>query len=281
MTTTVAITGATDGLGRALARRLAADDDVRLVLHGRDPAKLEQTIAEIAPHTTPHTTPITVTADLADLAQVAGLAEAITTQVDTLDVLVNNAGIGSGEPDGRERRTSHDGLELRFAVNYLATFVLTENLLGLLRASTTPEHTARVVHVASLGQHPLDLDDLQLERNYSGSRAYARSKLAQIMHCFDLAERFGTDELTATALHPGTYMPTKIVVNEIGRTVDTLESGVEATRRLAVDPALEGTTGQFFDRLRPAPVDDQAYDADVRAALRARSLDLAGAALTG
>jgi NAD(P)-dependent dehydrogenase (short-subunit alcohol dehydrogenase family) len=275
MTTTVAITGATDGLGRALARRLAADDDVRLVLHGRDPAKLEQTAAEIAPHTTP----ITVTADLADLAQVAGLAASISDQVDTLDVLVNNAGIGSGEPDGRERRTSHDGLELRFAVNYLATFVLTENLLDLLRRSTTPEHTARVVHVASLGQHPLDLDDLMLERNYSGSRAYAQSKLAQIMHCFDLAERFPATELTATALHPGTYMPTKIVTTEIGRTVDTLESGVEATRRLAVDPALEGITGQFFDRLRPAPVDDQAYDADVRKALRARSLDLAGAAL--
>ncbi|MCD2192831.1 SDR family NAD(P)-dependent oxidoreductase [Actinomycetospora endophytica] len=278
MTTTIAITGATDGLGRALALRLAADHDVRLVLHGRDADKLEQVAAEVT-STAGATPPVTVTADLADLAQVAGLADTITERVDTLDVLVNNAGIGSGEPDGRERRTSRDGIELRFAVNYLATFVLTENLLGLLRRSTTPERAARVVHVASLGQHPLDLDDLQLEHHYSGTRAYAQSKLAQIMHCFDLGERFGADELTATALHPGTYMPTKIVVNEIGRTVDSLESGVEATRRLAVDPALEGTTGQFFDRLRPAPVDDQAYDAEVRRTLRARSLELAGPAL--
>jgi NAD(P)-dependent dehydrogenase (short-subunit alcohol dehydrogenase family) len=271
--TTIAITGATDGLGRALAVRLAADDDVRLVLHGRDPAKLDEVAAEVRGAGSADA--VTVTADLADLAQVARLADDIRTQVDALDVLVNNAGIGSGEPDGRERRTSHDGIELRFAVNYLATFVLTENLLSLLRAPAIAERAARVVHVSSLGQHPLDLDDLMLERGYSGGRAYAQSKLAQIMHCFDLAHRFTVDELTATCLHPGTYMPTKIVLNEIGRSVDTLDSGVEATRRLAIDPALEGTTGQFFDRLRPARPNAQADDADVRAALRARSLELA------
>jgi NAD(P)-dependent dehydrogenase (short-subunit alcohol dehydrogenase family) len=273
MATTLAITGATDGLGRALALRLAADGDIRLVLHGRDPGKLERVAEEIRAAGAPD--PVTVAADLADLAQVARLAEEITAGVDTLDVLVNNAGIGSGEPDGRERRTSRDGLELRFAVNYLATFVLTENLLPLLTASATGGRAARVVHVSSLGQHPLALDDLQLEHGYSGSRAYAQSKLAQIMHCFDLARRFAPDELTATSLHPGTYMPTKIVLNEIGRSVDTLDSGVEATRRLAVDPALEGTTGEFFDRLRPARANAQAYDDDVRDALRARSLELA------
>ena len=272
MTTTIAISGATDGLGRALALRLAADDDVRLVLHGRDPAKLEQTAAEVTRAGGPP--PLTATADLSDLAQVARLAETIAGSVERLDVLVNNAGIGSGEPDGRERRTSQDGLELRFAVNYLATFVLTENLLPLLRASATDERAARVVHVASLGQAPLDLDDLMLERDYSGGRAYAQSKLAQIMHCFDLAQRLPA-EITANALHPGTYMPTKIVTSEIGRSVDSLESGVEATRRLAVDPALAGTTGQFFDRLRPARANDQAYDEDIRAGLRSRSLDLA------
>ena len=275
---TIAITGATDGLGRALAVRLAAHGDVRLVLHGRDPAKLDEVAADV--RGAGSADPVTVTADLADLAQVARLAEDVTTQVDTLDVLVNNAGIGSGEPDGRERRTSHDGIELRFAVNYLATFLLTENLLPLLRASTADGRAARVVHVSSLGQHPLDLDDLMLERGYSGGRAYAQSKLAQIMHCFDLAQRFAADELIATCLHPGTYMPTKIVMTEIGRSVDTLDSGVEATRRLAVDPGLEGTTGQFFDRLRPARPNAQADDAQVRAALRARSLELAGSHVT-
>lgn len=273
MTTTLAITGATDGLGRALALRLAADGDVRLVLHGRDPAKLDRVADEVRSAGAPE--PVTLAADLADLARVARLAGEIADHVDTLDVLVNNAGIGSGEPDGRERRTSHDGLELRFAVNYLATFVLTENLLPLLTASATGDHAARVVHVSSLGQHPLDLDDLLLERDYSGTRAYAQSKLAQIMHCFDLARRFPAGQLTATSLHPGTYMPTKIVLSEIGRSVDTLDSGVEATRRLAADPALEGTTGEFFDRLRPARANAQAYDDHVRDALRTRTLELA------
>lgn len=273
MTTTLAITGATDGLGRALALRLAADGDVRLLLHGRDAAKLDRVADEVRSAGAPDS--VTLTADLADLAQVARLADEVAGRVERLDVMVNNAGIGSGEPDGRERRTSHDGLELRFAVNYLAPFVLTEKLLPLLTASATSEHAARVVHVSSLGQHPLELDDLQLERDYSGTRAYAQSKLAQIMHCFDLAQRHPAGQLTATSLHPGTYMPTKIVLTEIGRSVDTLDSGVEATRRLAVDPALEGTTGEFFDRLRPARANAQAYDQQVRDALRARSLELA------
>jgi NAD(P)-dependent dehydrogenase (short-subunit alcohol dehydrogenase family) len=273
MTSTLAITGATDGLGRALALRLAADGDVRLVLHGRDTAKLEQVADEVRNAGAPD--PLTVTADLADLAQVARLADEIADRTERLDALVNNAGIGSGEPDGRTRRTSHDGLELRFAVNYLATFVLTEKLLPVLTASAASDHAARVVHVSSLGQHPLDLDDLQLEHDYSGGRAYAQSKLAQIMHCFDLAQRHPAEQLTATSLHPGTYMPTKIVLNEIGRSVDTLDSGVEATRRLAADPALEGTTGEFFDRHRPARANAQAYDPELRQALRARSLELA------
>ncbi|GAA0929347.1 MULTISPECIES: SDR family NAD(P)-dependent oxidoreductase [Streptomyces violaceusniger group] len=277
-TTTIAITGATDGLGRALAMRLAADRDVRLVLHGRDPAKLERVATEI--ESTGAAPPLTATADLSDLAQAARLADTIAGSVDRLDVLVNNAGIGSGEPDGRERRTSHDGHELRFAVNYLAAFVLTENLLPLLRASATTQHAARVVHVSSLGQHPLDFDDLMLEHAYSGTRAYGQSKLAQIMHCLDLAGRFAPTELTATCLHPGTYMPTKIVLSEIGVTADTLESGAEATRRLALDPALEGTTGQFFDRLRPAHATGQAYDEQARAALRVRSLALVNGHLT-
>ncbi|GAA3806281.1 SDR family NAD(P)-dependent oxidoreductase [Amycolatopsis tucumanensis] len=222
-----------------------------------------------------------MTADLSELAQVARLAGTIAEEAGRLDVLVNNAGIGSGEPDGRERRTSRDGHELRFAVNYLATFVLTENLIPLLRASATADHAARVVHVASLGQHPLDFDDLMIERGYSGTRAYGQSKLAQIMHCLDLAGRFAPAELTATSLHPGTYMPTKIVLSEIGFSSDTLDTGVAATRRLAVDPEVEGVTGQFFDRDRPARANEQAYDEAARATLRARSLALAGAHLTG
>ncbi|CAO5233379.1 SDR family NAD(P)-dependent oxidoreductase [Frankia sp. AgKG'84/4] len=265
---TVLITGATDGLGRALALRLASEG-AALILHGRDADKLARTAEEIqSTHGAPR--PRTVRADLAELAQVRRLSAAVAATTDRLDVLVSNAGIGSGAPDGRTRQTSADGFELRFAVNYLAGFLLTLDLLPLLRRSAP----ARVVNVASLGQHPLDFDDLMIEHGYSGSRAYGQSKLAQIMSGFELAEQLPAGEVTVNSLHPGTYMPTKIVLAEIGRHVDSLDDGVAATHRLAVSPDLAGTTGRFFDRTRDAAPSAQASDRAARAELRTRSLDL-------
>ena len=128
---TIFITGATDGLGRALADRLAADG-ARLILHGRDAGRLTDVADRIAA-TQGGPRPVTVLADLADLGQVRGLADEVRRATDRLDVFVSNAGIGGGELDGRERRTSADGYELRFAVNYLAGFLLTLELLPLLR----------------------------------------------------------------------------------------------------------------------------------------------------
>jgi NAD(P)-dependent dehydrogenase (short-subunit alcohol dehydrogenase family) len=234
----ILITGATDGLGRALAERLAREGE-ELLLHGRNPDRL---------------------------------AAEVRDATDRLDVLVSNAGIGSGEPDGRDRRTSADGYELRFAVNFLAGFLLTLELLPLLRASAP----ARVVNVASLGQYPLDFDDLMLERGYDGSRAYAQSKLAQIMTGFELAARVPASEVTVNSLHPATYMPTKMVLQEIGRQVDSVEDGVASTHRLACDPALSGVTGAFFDRTREARANEQAYDPDARAELWRRATELIG-----
>jgi NAD(P)-dependent dehydrogenase (short-subunit alcohol dehydrogenase family) len=264
---TVLITGATDGLGRALAFRLAADD-VELILHGRDQGKLDAVADAIAGSA--QSRPTMVVADLADLAEVRRMAADVLRTTPRLDVLVSNAGIGSGEPDGRTRRTSADGYELRLAVNYLAGFLLTLELLPLLRG-TGP---ARVINVASIGQYPLDFDDLMLEHGYSGSRAYGQSKLAQIMSGFELADRVPAAEVTVNSLHPGTYMPTKIVLEEIGRTVDGLEVGVAAVRRLVIDSDLSGVTGRFFDRTREATANDQAYDGKARAELWERSLEL-------
>lgn len=262
----VLVTGATDGLGRALADRLAADGHT-LILHGRNADKLAETAAAIR-----GTEVRTALADLADLAQVRRLAADVRGMTDRLDVLVSNAGVGSGLPAGRDRSTSVDGHELRFAVNFLAGFLLTLELLPLLRASAP----ARIVNVASLGQHPLDFDNLMLERGYDGPRAYSQSKLAQIMSGFELAARLPAGEVTVNSLHPGTFMPTKIVTEEIGYTVDTLETGVSATHRLAVGTDVEGVTGRFFDRLREARADDQAYDTAARRELWRRALDLVG-----
>lgn len=262
------ITGATDGLGLALAHRLAADG-ATLILHGRDQRKLDRTADGIG--AIPGVDrPRTVLADLADLAQVRTLADDVRQATGRLDVFVSNAGIGSGEPDGRTRRTSADGYELRFAVNYLTGFLLTLELLPLLRASAP----ARVVNVASIGQHPLDFSDLMIERGYSGTRAYGQSKLAQIMSGFELASRMPGSEVTVNSLHPATYMPTKIVLDETGYNVDSIDEGVAATRRLVSDPALAQVTGKFFDRTREARANPQAYDAGARAELWRRSLQL-------
>lgn len=264
---TILITGATDGLGRALADRLAGDG-AALILHGRDSDKLARTAEEL--RDAPGGEPQTVLADLSGLAQVRRLAAGVRGATGRLDVLVNNAGIGSGRPDGRERQTSADGHELRFAVNHLAGLLLTLELLPLLRASAP----ARVVNVASLGQHPLDFDDLMLEHGYSGTRAYAQSKLAQIIAGFELARRVPATEVTVNSLHPATYMPTKIVLDELGHHSESLEDGVRATHRLISDPDLADTTGAFFDRSQPADADPQAGDPDARAELWRRSLEL-------
>jgi NAD(P)-dependent dehydrogenase (short-subunit alcohol dehydrogenase family) len=264
----VFITGATDGLGRALADRLAGEG-ADLILHGRNAGRLDRTAAEIRER---HRTgrPRAVLADLADLAQVRRLAAEVRAATDRLDVFVSNAGIGSGAPDGRTRRTSVDGYELRFAVNYLAGFLLTLELLPLLRRSAP----ARIVNVASIGQAPIDFDDLMIERGYSGGRAYGQSKLAQIMSGFELAGRVPAGEVTVNSLHPATYMPTKMVLREVGRSIDTVEDGVAATHRLVADPELAGTTGGFFDRMREARANAQAYEAGARAELWRRSLRL-------
>lgn len=272
---TILITGATDGLGRALAHRLA-EDGATLILHGRDRNRLESTADGIRDaHRVPR--PRTVLADLAELAQVRRLAADVRAATDRLDVLVSNAGVGGGEPDGRNRRTSLDGYELRFAVNYLAGFLLTAELLPLLRRSAP----ARIVNVASIGQHPIDFDDIMLERGYTGMRAYGQSKLAQIMSGFSVSERVPATEVTVNSLHPATFMPTKMVLAEIGHHIDSLEDGVAATYRLVSDPALAGTTGRFFDRTRDVRADAQAYDAAAREQLWARSLALTGLEATG
>lgn len=265
---TILITGATDGLGRALAVQLAREG-ASLILHGRSHEKLEGLAAELQTDRATHTLAV---ADLADLRQVRDLAEQVKRDTNRLDALVSNAGVGSGLPDSRERQTSADGYELRFAVNYLAGFLLTNELLDLIRSSAP----ARIVYVASTGQHPIDFDDLMIEHGYSGPRAYGQSKLAQIMSGFELAGQLDPGRVTVNSLHPSTYMPTKIVLSEIGHSVDALEEGVAATRRLAVDPELAGTTGKFFDRQQEARANPQAYDAEARGELWRRSLDLTG-----
>ncbi|HYJ67437.1 MAG TPA: SDR family NAD(P)-dependent oxidoreductase [Nocardioidaceae bacterium] len=253
--TTALVTGATDGLGRSVAHDLAGRGATVLV-HGRSATRGERIVDELKRATGNGRVRLYL-ADLANLSQVETLADDVARDHAELHVLVNNAGIGAGLPDGRERQLSVDGYELRFAVNYLAGYLLTERLLPLLRQSAP----ARVGNVASLGQQAIDFADVMLTRDYDGWRAYQQSKLAQVIYTVDLSERVPAGEVAVNSLHPGTFMPTKIVTSELDHTVDTLETGTRNVVRLAVDPIPDGVNGAFFDRDTEAKADPQAYDA--------------------
>ncbi len=266
---TILVTGATDGLGRALARELARRG-ATVLLHGRSRQRLEETRREIGQATGNHRLHGYL-ADFSSLQDVRRLGSEVAGGQERLDVLVNNAGIGGAGP----RQVSVDGYELRFAVNYLAPFLLTHLLLPLLRRSAP----ARIVNVASVGQAPIDFDDVMLERGYDPMRAYAQSKLAQVMFTFELAERLraaGESGVTVNALHPASLMNTKMVLESFGYTMSTVQDGMEATLRLVISPELEGVSGRYYDRLREARADPQAYDPEGRLRLWRLSERLAG-----
>ena len=167
-------------------------------VHGRNPQRGADVISEIQAGTRGDAA--FYPADFASLDEVRGLADTVLDRHGRLDLLVNNAGIFT---DGiASRRTSADGPVVVFAVNYLAGFALTHRLLPLVTRSAP----ARVVHVASIAQQPLDLDDVMLTQGFSASRAYAQSEHAQVMHTFDLEGMIAGAEVSATCLHPATLM---------------------------------------------------------------------------
>jgi NAD(P)-dependent dehydrogenase (short-subunit alcohol dehydrogenase family) len=264
---TALVTGATDGVGRVVARELARQG-WRVLVHGRDRTRGEALAREIGQAGGRATF---LAADLASLAEVRRLADEVRQHTDRLDLLINNAGIGTaGNAPGRQ--TSADGHELRFAVNYLASFLLTRLLLPLLKASTP----ARIVNVASAGQQAIDFSDVMLTRHYSGSVAYRQSKLAQILFTIDLADELKGSGVIANTLHPSTYMNTTMVRQSGTTPISTVEDGAAAILQLAVGPALEGRSGLYFNVLRESRADPQAYDAGARRRLRALSLELTG-----
>jgi NAD(P)-dependent dehydrogenase (short-subunit alcohol dehydrogenase family) len=263
------VTGSTDGLGRAVARALAASG-FRVWIHGRDAKRGEDLVREISAQ---GGSARFHRADFASLAEVRVLADAVCASHDRLDLLINNAGIGTGD-GGRPapRQASADGHELRFAVNYLSGYLLTRLLLPML-ARARP---ARIVNVASVGQYPLDFDNLMLTRAYSGMRAYAQSKLAQVMMTIDLAAELRDSGVTVNCLHPATYMDTTMVRAAGVEPVSTVDEGAAAVMNLAVSGELEGRTGEYFDGLRPARANAQAYDPQARRRLAEVSARLTG-----
>ena len=259
----VLVTGSTGGLGHEVARRLAAAGD-HVIVHGRDVDRGSELVAEIQEMGSGSAR--FYVADLASFDEVRALAQAVQRDYQRLDVLVNNAGIWLEGP----RKLSADGHELHFQVNYLSGFLLTRQLLPLLKATGQ----ARVVNASSGAQRPIDFDDVMLEGGYSDTRAYAQSKLAQVMFTFDLATELEGTGVIVNALHPATMMDTGMVLDRGARARASVHDGADAVMHL-IDSSGLGSGG-YFNQTTPARANDQAYDVEARARLRALSEKLTG-----
>jgi NAD(P)-dependent dehydrogenase (short-subunit alcohol dehydrogenase family) len=261
------ITGSTDGVGRYVATELAKQG-AKVLIHGRDAGRGKALIEEIK--RAGKETPTFYQADLASLAAVRALAGAVKADHQKLDVFVSNAGIGSMN-GGAQRQLSADGHELRFAVNYLAG--LLAYLLLLLIKAAAP---SRIVNVSSLGQHPIDFDDVMITRNYSGGRAYSQSKLSQILFTIDLAAELKGAGVIVNSLHPATYMNTTMVRAGGITPMSTVEQGGAAILHLVFGDDVANKSGLFFNGMHEMKANAQAYDETARKRLRALSLELTG-----
>ena len=264
------VTGSTDGIGNLTARRLA-ELDWTVLVHGRDPEKVSRVAADIR-QASGNPGVAGFTADLASLAAVRRLADAVREDHPRLDVLINNAGVLPAGANGNERHFSDDGYELCLAVNHLAPFLLTRSLIPCLEASPA----ARILNVSSVAQETVDFDDLMLDTGYRPMRAYARSKLALTMFTMALHERLQDSAITVNCLHPGTLLDTNMVRQAAFRPLGSAASGAEVEVHLATAPELAGVSGVYFDRKTPARAHAQAYDRQARERLWRISLELTG-----
>jgi NAD(P)-dependent dehydrogenase (short-subunit alcohol dehydrogenase family) len=261
------ITGATDGIGKLTALQLAKQN-AHVLIHGRNETKVANVINEIK-NITGNQNIEGFVADLSSLEEVRKLADNILEKHNSVDVLINNAGVGTAD-----KRYGKDGTELRFAVNYLAPFLLTHLLLPALKNAAP----SRIVNVASAGQAPIHFDDIMLEKNFDGTTAYCRSKLALIMFTIDLAEQLKKENVTVNSLHPGTYLDTNMV-RESGITPwGKPETGADAEVFLATSSQLENVAGKYFDVKKEAKANSQAYDEKARKKLRELSMESTGLA---
>lgn len=274
------VTGATSGIGKETALGLARLG-ARVVIVGRDPART-RAVAEWVTATAGSDPVAFLLADLSSLAQVRRVAREFRNRYARLDVLVNNAGAIF-----TRRETTTDGFERTWALNHLAYFLLTHELLDLLKASAP----ARIVSVAST-MHTggvIDFDNLQGETRYGGVSAYSRSKLANILFTYALARRLEGTGVTANCLHPGGVATgfghskpgiIDLVLRLAKPFLLTAERGAATSIYLASSPEIEGVTGGYFARCKPARSSAASHDRALQERLWARSLQQVAAPLS-
>ena len=256
----VLITGATSGIGKATASALAAYG-ASVVIHGRDEEKAKETVEEIREETK-NPAVYYILADFEKLDEVRFLANEFRRQFHRLDVLINNAGAVFGK-----RQESADGIELTLQVNYLCHFLVTNLLLDMLKASSP----SRVLNVSS-GVHEhghIDFEDLQMTRKYSGQKAYASSKLAQVLFTYELARRLEGSGVTCNASNPGlakTHLgyDAGLLTSLSKRFVDifgkSAEKAADTTIFLASSPEVERVSGKYFEDRKEAESSEMSYN---------------------
>ena len=266
---TVLVTGSTDSIGKETALQLA-QMGAKVLLHGRDQKKGQAVLEEIRLKTGSDRLEFYL-ADLSSQQQVRSLAANVWENNRRLDVLINNAGIFMPE-----RKMTEEGIETTFAVNYLAPFILTLELLDLLKQS----RPARIINVASIAHWNADLewDNLQGVRHYRGFDAYALSKLAIILFTYALAERLLGSGVTVNCLHPG-VIRTKLLQAGFGDYPgDTPEKGARTSVYLASSPKAEDVTGKYYEECKPTRSSPASYDRELQKKLWQVSKELTGLA---
>jgi retinol dehydrogenase 14 len=269
------VTGATAGIGKATAMALAGMGAIVAIV-GRNAAKTEAVAREIITRTGNEAVTWFV-ADLSRQDEVRRLAAEFRNRYDQLHVLVNNAGGMFGT-----RQVTADGLELTFALNHLAYFLLTDLLLGMLKASAP----ARIVNLSS-GAHlagRIHFGDLQLAQKYKPGTAYAQSKLANVLFTYELARRLEGTGVTANCLHPGAVATNfgqnwglnNFVYSTFGRFMLTPEQGADTAIYLASSPEVDGVTGRYFAKRKPKRSKASSYDTAIAARLWQVSEQLTG-----
>lgn len=275
------VTGGTSGIGFAVALGLAARGAAVIVV-GRNAAKGAPTVGQIQQQTGSNSVRFML-ADLSSQQDIRRLAETVRSSFDRLDALVNNAGAIFFK-----RRESTDGIELTFALNHLAYFMLTNLLLDLLRAAPS----SRVINISSISHSDarLDLEDLQSKQGYDGYQAYCRSKLANVMFTYELARRLGGSTVSVNALDPG-WTATNFGLNNFGfargrvadvvrRVLGVFALSTEESSRTAVYLATaaeaEGVTGKYFERQIAVRSSPQSYEVDAAASLWQASVQMTG-----
>ena len=231
---TILITGATDGIGLETARKLVSLGH-KVLLHGRKREKLSA-VAE-ALKQSPDVGPVeTYVADLSRLVEVESLAAAISEKHEHLDVIINNAGVYAAP-----FATTSDGLDLRFAVNTIAPYLLTQRLLPLLDSG------GRVINLSSAAQSPVSHEALRGERPINDGEAYAQSKLALTMWTGALASSLGSDGPAIIAVNPGSFLGSKMVKEAYGMAGKDLSIGANILTRAALDDDFAAASGKYFD----------------------------------